>query len=91
MSIVIKALKKARKGGKKASHVVIPIPKESGISPGDKVIVTVYSDGKIVIEKINEEDIDEEIIRIIREGVEAKGFEGESYRDISKNAYEACS
>jgi len=88
MSIIIRALKKARRGGKKASHVVIPIPKESGILPGDKVIVTVYSDGKIVIEKIKEEDMDNEIIKIIREGVEARGFEGDNFKDITRKAYE---
>ncbi len=91
MSIIIKTLKKARKGGKNATHVVIPMPKESGIKPGDEVIVTVYSDGRILIEKKEEVITEDEIIEIIKEGVEAKGFEGESYKDIIKKAYESWS
>jgi len=89
LSIIIKTIKKARRGGKKASHVVIPIPKESGLRPGDEVIVTVYSDGRILIERKEEEIVEDEILRIIREGVEAKGFEGEGYNDIIKKAYES--
>lgn len=89
MSIIVRSIKRARKGGKKASHVVIPLPNESNISPGDEVVVTVYSDGRIIIEKKVNAESEEEIIEVIREGVEAKGFEGKDYRDIIKKAYDS--
>lgn len=51
LSITLKFVKKARKGRGKSQHIVIPLPKEAGISEGDEVIISILSNGKIIIEK----------------------------------------
>ena len=88
MNVILKFVKKARKGGGKSQHVVVPLPREAGISEGDEVIVTVLSDGKILIEKKISKISEDDIVKILKEGVEAKGFSGETVKDISRRAYE---
>lgn len=91
LSITLKFVKKARKGGGKSQHIVIPLPKEAGISEGDEVIISILSNGKIIIEKKTSKISEEDIIKVLREGVEAKGFSGETIEDISRRAYEKWS
>lgn len=85
---MLRFVKKARKGGGKSQHVVVPLPREAGISDGDEVIITVFSNGKILIEKKMSKVSEEDIVKILKEGVEAKGFSGETIKDISGRAYE---
>ena len=67
---------------KDEGYVAVPLPPDVGISEGDPVSIIVLEEGKLLIKRIIDE---EEIIKKLRRGVEAKGFDGEGVDDIIKS------
>jgi len=70
---------------KDEGYVAIPLPPDVGMSEGDPVSITVLEEGKLLIRRIISE---EEIIKKLRNGVEAGGFDGEDIDDIIKSCRE---
>ncbi len=70
---------------KDKNHVAIPLPPDVGMSEGDPVSITILEEGELLIKRVVDE---EEIIKKLRDGVEAKGFDGEGVDDIIKSCKE---